>query len=392
MPPNASTAPITRATASLTISLASSGPRRSASAVEPIRSANIAVTTRRSSRICPAHEGILPDGARSVRGCRPFSGSGERDERLGLGPDRVGVEEAFEPGGRQPPHTVAGAEQGAGHRRVGVGVAAERDDAPQLGLDVAGAHERLERRAGGEQAEALIGSVDRPRAADRLDEELELLAALEVLDGAEGGAGGVVGGLAPDERGDAERDRGDRGAAAAVDMREGREGGRELEEPLGAVRVGQAEGRAVHDRAVAGRDLGPALVPDRLGRGRGVLARRDAAEDASREGADVRGVGAEPRQVAFEHVGGVQAAPGGERAHQVPGHRGVVGGRARRLPEPGPLERRDRVRDVAGPQELEGGSERVPEREPEGAAHDAIGEVHPGRRAYRGGEGSPTRW
>ena len=45
-------------------------------------------------------------------------------------------------------------------------------------------------------------------------------------------------------------------------------------------------------------------------------------------------------------------------------------------PQPRPLERRDRVGHVAGPQELEGGSERVPEREPEGAAHDAIGEVH----------------
>ena len=219
----------------------------------------------------------------------------------------------------------------AGHRGVGVGVAAERDDAPELGLGVAGAHERLERGAGREQAEALIGAVDRARAADRLDEELELLAALEILDGGERGAGGVGGGLAADERRDAERDRGDRRPAAAVDVREGREGRGELEEPFGPVRVGEPEGRAVHDRAVAGRDLGAALVPDRLGRGRGVLAGRDAAQDAPGEGADVGRVRAEPLQVAFEQVGGVEAVAGGERPHQVPGHRGVVGGGARGL-------------------------------------------------------------
>ena len=161
--------------------------------------------------------------------------------------------------------------------------------------------------------------------------------------------------------------------------------GRELEEPFGTVRVGEAERRAVHDRAVAGRDLGAALVPDRLRRGLGGLAGRDAAQDAPGEGADVGRVGAEPLEVAFEHVGRVETAPGGERSHQVAGHRGVVGGRARGLAQPGSLEGRDRVGDVAGAQELERGSERVPEREPEGAAHDAIGEVHGGRRAYLGG-------
>lgn len=49
VPPYASTAPMIRVTASFTTSLRSSGSSRSASAVEPTRSANIAVTTRRSS-------------------------------------------------------------------------------------------------------------------------------------------------------------------------------------------------------------------------------------------------------------------------------------------------------------------------------------------------------
>src|SRR6476659_9401490 len=90
------------------------------------------------------------------------AGLGELDERLGLGADRVGAEEAFEPGGREALHAVAGAEQGDGG--VGVGVAAERDDAPELCLGVARADERLERRAGREQTETLIGAVDRARA------------------------------------------------------------------------------------------------------------------------------------------------------------------------------------------------------------------------------------
>ena len=89
--------------------------------------------------------------------------------------------------------------------------------------------------------------------------------------------------------------------------------------------------------------------------------------------------------MAFEHVGRVETALRGERTHQVPGHRGVVGGRARGLGQPGSLEGRDRVGDVAGAQELERGSERVPEREPEGAAHDAIGEVHGGAEPTSGG-------
>ena len=143
----------------------------------------------------------------------------ERDERLGLGSDRVGVSEPVEPAGRQPSDAVAGAEQGTRHRGVRVGVTAERDHAAQLGLDVAGTHERLEGGAGREQTESLIGAVDRARTADRLDEELELLAALEVLDGGQRGPGGVGGGLAADERGGAERDGRDRGAAAAVDVR-----------------------------------------------------------------------------------------------------------------------------------------------------------------------------
>ena len=99
------------------------------------------------------------------------------------------------------------------------------------------------RGAGREQAETLIGTVDRARTADRLDEELELLATLQVLDGAEGGARGVGGRLAADERRDAERDGGDRRPAASVDVREGGQGRGELEEQLGSVRVGQAEGR-----------------------------------------------------------------------------------------------------------------------------------------------------
>ncbi len=51
VPPNASTAWTTRATASPTMSLTSSGSSRSPSPVEPTRSANTAVTTLRSSRM-----------------------------------------------------------------------------------------------------------------------------------------------------------------------------------------------------------------------------------------------------------------------------------------------------------------------------------------------------
>ena len=51
VPPNASTAMTMRATASPTTSLSSSGSSRSPRAVEPTRSANRAVTSRRSSRM-----------------------------------------------------------------------------------------------------------------------------------------------------------------------------------------------------------------------------------------------------------------------------------------------------------------------------------------------------
>jgi hypothetical protein len=73
---------------------------------------------------------ILSDRTMTPRsnpeGRRPGSaGLGQRDEWLGLGADRVGVEEAFEPRGRQSLRAVAGAEQGAGHGGVRVGVAAE---------------------------------------------------------------------------------------------------------------------------------------------------------------------------------------------------------------------------------------------------------------------------
>ncbi len=197
----------------------------------------------------------------------------------------------------------------------------------------------------------------------------------------------LLGGLAPGEGGDAERDGRDGGPAATVDVREGREVGGEPGELVGPVRVGEPEGRAVHHRAVAGRDLGASLVPDRLGGGRGVLAGVDPAQDAPGEGADVGRVRAEPLKVAFEEVVGVEAVAGGERPHQVPGHRGVVGGGARGLVEPGLLESGDGVGDVARAQELERGAEGIPEREPEGAPDDAIGEVH-GAAERTAGRGS----
>src|SRR4029450_9467692 len=111
---------------------------------------------------------------------------------LRLGSDRIRLPKALEPGRGEAIDTFSGAEQGGGDRGVRVGVAAERDDSPQLRLDVTGADERLERGAGREQTEPLIGPVDRARTAHRLDQELGLLAALEVLDRGERGAGRIA--------------------------------------------------------------------------------------------------------------------------------------------------------------------------------------------------------
>src|SRR6185436_3954986 len=110
------------------------------------------------------------------RSARRLASFGERDERTRLGLDRLAVEQASEPHARQPVDAVPRAEQGAGDRGVRVRVAAETDDATQLGLGVAAAEQRLERDRGGEQAEPLVGPVDLPLRARRVDEELELLA------------------------------------------------------------------------------------------------------------------------------------------------------------------------------------------------------------------------
>ena len=69
----------------------------------------------------------------------------------------------------------------------------------------------------------------------------------------------------------------------------------------------------------------------------------------------------------------------------MPSHRGVIGPRARREPRPAQLERRQRIRDRLAPAELERGAERVPEREPQDAAHHPFPQVIHRSGAYRGG-------
>src|SRR5947209_9784684 len=66
VPPNSSTVWTIRATASPTMSLTSSASRRSASAVEPARSANRAVMTLRSSRIGESDAPVAPVPVASV--------------------------------------------------------------------------------------------------------------------------------------------------------------------------------------------------------------------------------------------------------------------------------------------------------------------------------------
>ena len=104
VPPKDSMAAMIRAIASPTISFSSSGSSRSARAVEPTRSANTAVTTRRSSRVEPSDPlmaRILP------------SSDDEGGESPGVGVDRVALGDAIEPGGRDRGPAVAGAQQGA---------------------------------------------------------------------------------------------------------------------------------------------------------------------------------------------------------------------------------------------------------------------------------------
>jgi small subunit ribosomal protein S4 len=303
----------------------------------------------------------------------------ERNERRGLLADRVSIDEPLEPIGGQAVHSISRAEERAGDRGVRVGVATEGHDTAELGFCVSAADECLERQTGGEETEPLIGTVDRPSPARSVDEELELLTSLVVGHRFERGSSGVFCGLATGERCDGERDAEHRRPAAPVEMRERRKRWRELEQLVGPVRVGEPERRAVHDGPVPGRDLRTALLPDVPRDRRRVLARGDPTKHPARERPDVRWVGAEPLDVPPDQVVRVEPDPDGKAPHEVPRHRGVVGGRAGGPTPPGSVERRHRIRDRVRTKELERGAEGVPERETEATPDHALLELHRAR-------------
>ena len=219
-----------RARASPTMTFSSSGSRRSASTVEPTRSAKTAVITRRSSRTSRGSSGddmvaILPD----------LPGFGAPRDRRAPGPRSP--ERCGRPGARATP---GGAPGGRGARRGAhppprrscrcPRPARPRGAAPLrsrlLGRD-------LERQSGGEEREPHVRAVDRTRPARLLHQVFELLAALPARDRVDGVDHRALGGLAAHERCDRERDRETGGPAAFVPVRDGGERRRERESSSG---------------------------------------------------------------------------------------------------------------------------------------------------------------
>src|SRR4029453_13933509 len=102
----------------------------------------------------------------------------DRGKLGGLIRDRDGVCEASQPRGRQAFSTVERAQQRARDGGPRVGVPAEGHALAEAILGSPAFADDPEGEAGGEQAEALIGSVDRSFDTGRTHEVLELLAAL----------------------------------------------------------------------------------------------------------------------------------------------------------------------------------------------------------------------
>src|SRR5947208_2039789 len=80
----------------------------------------------------------------------------------GLGVDRLAVGEAIEPSRRDRVAAVAGAQQGARHGRVRVGLAPEPDDGAEPFFEAEPLADDLQRDPGREAREAAVGPVDRP--------------------------------------------------------------------------------------------------------------------------------------------------------------------------------------------------------------------------------------
>ena len=279
VPPNDSTASITRATASPTISFSSSGSRRSPSAVEPDevgedRRDHASLFTDLARIVRRRHAPILPDPS----GFRRPASSASAIASSSIGSVDPAGGPATPPGARTDRGSLRGARppprRSCRCRRRARPRTGARARTPALGR-------HLQREPRREQREPHVGTVDRPRAPRRLDQVLQLLAALAVRDRAS----------------PRRRPRGRRvsprtsAATASVTARQAvrqrssqcvtaRERGRELEQLVRPERVRHAERRAVHHGPVAGAHLGSALLDVLAGGVRGTLGRARRARSA----------------------------------------------------------------------------------------------------------------
>src|SRR5829696_1158611 len=80
---------------------------------------------------------------RTVRIDRSDGRAGERQQRLGLLADRIRLAEPSYPPSRQAASADGRSEKRTGHGGVGVGVAAERDDVAEPGLERVEPQQRL---------------------------------------------------------------------------------------------------------------------------------------------------------------------------------------------------------------------------------------------------------